>query len=126
MVSILFQNLSDTFGLQITNNNMTDWENDWTVRSMVGEKRGIDFIMASRSLAVTESKSTKEIDLGSDHRAVKTHFDLGIVRYWGKSHTPKMKGWRPCLDHSLTKARRQRRRIDTTNQHMDISSQMDG
>ena len=38
---IPLQNLSDAFGLQITKNNMTDCENDWTFRSMMGEKQRI-------------------------------------------------------------------------------------
>ena len=92
------ENLSNTFGLQITNNCVNDCENHWTFSTSLGEKRRIDFIMASRSLTIKNSKATNEIDLGSDHRAVKALFELRDTRYWGKSHTPKMKGWRPYLD----------------------------
>ena len=95
---IAVQSLADAFGLQVTNNADTDWENQWTFRNTMGIKRRIDFIIASRSLVASESKATVEIDLGSDHRAVRTCFGLGAVRYWPQTHTPKMKGWRACLD----------------------------
>ena len=36
--------------------------------------------------------------MGSDHRAVKVRFDIGERMYWEKTLTPKVKGWRPCLN----------------------------
>ena len=36
--------------------------------------------------------------MGSDHRAVKTRFDIGGVRYWEKYATPKIKGWKVCVN----------------------------
>ena len=54
--------------------------------------------MASRSLPIKSVEATNEIDLGSDHRVVKTCYNLHGTRYFEKSHTQKMKGWRPYLD----------------------------
>ena len=92
------QDLSYAFGLNICNDGTNEWDDDWTFCSFMGIKRKIDFIMASRSLVVRHCIATNEIDMGSDHRAVKTCFDIGGTRYWEKHVTPKIKGWRPCLD----------------------------
>ena len=78
------ESLSNAFGLNITNDGINEWENDWTFRSSTGVKRKIDFILASRSLVVRDSIATNEIDMGSDHRAVKARFDIGENVYWEK------------------------------------------
>ena len=90
-------NLANSFGLQIGNNSMNDWENHWTFRSSLGVKRRIDFIMTSKSLHLQECQATKNIDLGSDHRAVKGRFGLGSAKYTQRSPNMKMKGWKLVL-----------------------------
>ena len=37
--------------------------------------------------------------MGSDHRAVRTRFDIVGTRYWEKQVIPKIKGWKPRLNH---------------------------
>ena len=91
-------NLVNSFGLQISNDSLDDWDNNWTFRSCLGITRRIDFIMASKSLKVCQSYATNEIDLGSDHRAVKACFEIGCAKYQKKKPTTKMKGWKLVLD----------------------------
>ena len=69
---IAMENVANTSGLRISNDSVNDSDNNWTFCSSMGEKRRLDFIMASRSLTIKSVEATNEIDLGSDHRAVKT------------------------------------------------------
>ena len=60
--------------------------------------RRIDVTMASKSLEVLQSHAYNDIDLGSDHRAVKACFTIGCAKYQKKKTITKMQGWKPVLD----------------------------
>ena len=66
--------------LNLLNDEDVPWENQWTFRSCLGDTRKIDFLLASSTLAFSRVHATSEIDLGSDHRAVKADIHLGVAR----------------------------------------------
>ena len=49
-------------------------------------------------LTIQDSHATNDIDLGSDHRAVKCCFNVGCGGYQKKTRYPKINGWKPILD----------------------------
>ena len=87
---VALRNLSNACGLNITNERTNEWENDWTFCNSMGITRKTDFVMASRSLIVKNSSASIDIDMGCDHRAVKTRFDMNGVRYWEKTKRMRM------------------------------------
>ena len=67
-----FQNIVDGVGLLTTNESDTPWENQWTFESTVGVRRKLDYIMVSRSFQFVRSSASNQLNLESDHRAVKS------------------------------------------------------
>ena len=49
-----------------------------TFESSMGERRQIDFILSSARIPIIAVEATRAIDMGSDHRAVKCVFEIGI------------------------------------------------
>ena len=94
------QSLIDSFGLCITNALDTPWDLQWTFQSMMGIKRKIDFVFVSRSFQIISGQGSKEIDLGSDHRAVKSILHVRKrVRRCAKPKTT-LKNWTPHISPS--------------------------
>ena len=50
----------------------------WTFESSMGERRQIDFILSSARIPIIAVEATRAIDMGSDHRAVKCVFEIGV------------------------------------------------
>ena len=91
------QSLVDSFALTITNNLDIPWEMQWTFESSMGIKRKIDFVLISRSFELISGHASNEINLGSDHRSVKS-----VVRIQGASRkrgkfAATLKNWKPVL-----------------------------
>ena len=72
--------LQHSASLNVLNDADAPWENQWTFRSCLGDKRKIDFLLASTPLIFSGVHATSELDLGSDHRAVKAEFNFGVAR----------------------------------------------
>ena len=73
---IALDELAHEFGLEICNrygNCTCDYA--WTFKSALGVKRRIDFILVDSSLRSHDSRAVDALDLGSDHRAVRTSID---------------------------------------------------
>ena len=67
---------------------------------MMGIRRKIDFIFVSRAFEVISGEASKEIDLGSDHRAVKSVVRTKKrIRQYLKSN-PSLKNWTPQIGPS--------------------------
>ena len=62
----------NSFGLCIANNSDIPWDMQWTSESSMGTKRKIDYIFVSACLEILSAHGSKEINLGSEHRAVKS------------------------------------------------------
>ena len=94
------QSLTDSFGLCITNVLDIPWDLQWTFESMMGIRRKIDFILISRSFELLSGHASDEINLGSDHRAVKSVLKCRKpARKYRKSH-PTLKNWTPIIGPS--------------------------
>ena len=90
----------DSFALTITNNLDIPWEMQWTFESSMGIKRKIDFVLISRSFELISGHASNEINLGSDHRSVKSVVRIqGVSRKRGK-FTATLKNWKPVLGES--------------------------
>ena len=68
---ILIKQLSEEFGLRITNGTIPESANDWTFCSSMGITRRLDYIFASHSFFVHQVGPCDILDLGSDHRVVR-------------------------------------------------------
>ena len=53
------------------------WEKQWTFISTLSVKRKIDFLFASSAFGPNSAEAVSSIDLGSDHRAVRTEILIG-------------------------------------------------
>ena len=93
-----FQNVVDAYGLEITNTSDTPWEDQWTFESSMGERRKLDYIMVSRSFHLVSSTASNQINLGSEHRAVKSIIVAGTCRHHNTRKNVSMKNWVPKLD----------------------------
>ena len=85
--------LQHSLSLNVLNDSSTPWEEQWTFRSSLGDKRKIDFLLASTSIIYGGVKATSEIDLGSDHRAVKGELYFGPPLLRNHRKNPKCR-WR--------------------------------
>ena len=85
---ILIKQLSEEFGLRISNDNMPQGTNTWTFCSSVGVKRRIDYILVSNNLLIHEAGPSGILDLGSDHRVVRTVLIVRklVKRQWEKRY----------------------------------------
>ena len=68
---LALQNLVEAFSLRIANHSDADWDKQWTFRSNMGIKRKIDFVLVSKMIDIQTANASMEVDLGSDHRAVR-------------------------------------------------------
>lgn len=85
--------------VKVTNGEGLDSaEDSWTFRSSLGDLRRIDYILASFGLSADSSNAVWDVDLGSDHRAVKASFSFlsPDLENWKKE--PSRRGWKPILD----------------------------
>ena len=66
------QELVDSFSLQICNDpHRLEFDDAWTYQHTLHGRHHIDFILASRHFQIEDGKAVSELDLGSDHRAVR-------------------------------------------------------
>ena len=79
------RDLANEHGLIICNDD--DQANYWTFESCLGIRRKIDFLLVSDDTECHNCEATDDLDLGSDHRAVKACFELptGLRRRQGRS-----------------------------------------
>ena len=106
----LLRQLSTICHLRIANEIVDDMNTSdhWTFESSMGERRQIDFILSSARIPIIAVEATRAIDMGSDHRAVKCVFEIGIpiIR---KKRRKRIRTWKPrevfeyheCLDNSI-------------------------
>ena len=85
--------LQHSLSLNVLNDVNTPWEEQWTFRSSLGDTRKIDFLLASTSIEYVGVHATSEIDLGSDHRAVKGELFFGLGSVCNRRKNPKCR-WR--------------------------------
>ena len=98
---ILLNELADAYNMNITNGNTDNGTDDsWTFCSSMGAKRRLDYILASSNLQVMSASPTGELDLGSDHRAVHTCFNLQRASIRKRRKPTIKRGWKPALDLS--------------------------
>ena len=93
-----FQNVVEGFGLLTTNASDTPWENQWTFESTMGDRRTLDYIMVSRSFQFNCSSASNQLNLESDHRAVKSIIVPGGSTHVRTRKEKSMKGWMPKMD----------------------------
>ena len=93
-------NLVNGYGLKITNALNDPWTDQWAFKSMLGDLRKIDFVLVSKVMDVHSAKASDELDLGSDHRAVKAVLVLRKRCYYIGARQKNMKGWQPQCDTS--------------------------
>ena len=63
--------------VKVTNGEGLDSaEDSWTFRKQLRTLRRIDYILASLGLSADSSNAVWDVDLGSDHRAVKASFSF--------------------------------------------------
>ena len=60
--------------------------------------RRIDFILASLGMVADSANAVWDVDLGSDHRAVKVSFSFMLPDLENRKKGPSKKGWVPTLD----------------------------
>ena len=69
--------LQSSFGLKLLNAVDDPWEKQWTFISTLSVKRKIDFLFASSAFGPNSAEAVSSINLGSDHRAVRTEILIG-------------------------------------------------
>ena len=94
----MIKQLSGEFGLRITNDTILEGASIWTFCSSMGVKRRLDYIFASNDFLIHEAGPCGILDLGSDHRAVRTVLTVQkqVKPRWEKKVS--MKGWRPTIN----------------------------
>ena len=94
----LLEHFSQEFSLCITNGSIPEAIDDWTFRSSMGVKRRLDYVLNLECFLLKESSPSEILNLGSDHRVVRTV--LTIQKRTKKKYEKKvqMKKWRPILD----------------------------
>ena len=66
------QELVDSFSLQICNDpHRLEFDDAWTYEHTLHGRHHIDYILASRHFQVENARAVSDLDLGSDHRAVR-------------------------------------------------------
>ena len=75
----LLRELSVICHLRITNeiHEDMDFDDHWTFESSMGVRRQIDFILCSARIPTITVEANRAIDMGSDHRAVKSMLFIG-------------------------------------------------
>ena len=68
--------LCQEFDLAIANDDTGNINSYWTFRSSMGFLRRIDYVLFSRGLIKRAAYASNELDLGSDHRAVRAEFEF--------------------------------------------------
>ena len=68
----------------------------------MGLLRRIDYVLFSRGLVKRASYASNELDLGSDHRAVRAEFEFQRPAESFKAKRKSMKGWMPRFDEDGT------------------------
>ena len=89
-----------SFGLSIANKSDTPWDMQWAFESSMGIQRKIDFIIVSASLEIISGHGSNEINLGSDHRAVKSTLKIQDVVRKRVRFAPTLKNWKPVIGGS--------------------------
>ena len=90
-----------TFCLTIANKSTTPWDDQWTFRSCLGDTRKIAFITVSSAFQCIDGKAVSEIDLGSDHRAVRGHLQVHAFKPYIRDKKKKIKKSRLVLELAL-------------------------
>ena len=73
-------------------------EHSWTFRSQLGTLRRIDFILASPGIVNESANAVWDVDLGSDHRAVKASASFMMPDLDNRKKSPSRKGWKPTFN----------------------------
>ena len=74
------------------------WADTWAFESSMGVRRRIDYILVDARLDVMDAIATHDLDLGSDHRAVRAEVRFAPRRPRIKATRPRQRGWQPHLD----------------------------
>ena len=82
--------------LRITNeiHDGMDFDDHWTFESSMGVRRQIDFILCSARIPTIAVEATRAIDMGSDHRAVKSILNIGTPQQ-SRRRKKRVRGWKP-------------------------------
>ena len=85
--------------LEMTHGREGDaWGDTWTFISNLGRRRCIGYILVDGRLKIRQSRAVDELQLGSDHRAVKADIEIGKARARHVRRRSSLKGWEPELD----------------------------
>ena len=92
----ILRELSAICHLRIANEIHGDMtiEDHWTFESSMGIRRQLDFILCSARIPLLSTHSDRAIDMGSDHRAVKCIFKIGVPSRQ-KKRRRRVRGWKP-------------------------------
>ena len=74
----------------------TTFENLWTFRSCLGEKRILDYCFVPSEIIVQSSSSTNDLHLGSDHRCVQS-----CILLPSEGYTRRQKKYKKKVDWAL-------------------------
>ena len=79
---------------------MNDEENIniWTFESSMGIRRRLDYILVDKRIKIHAAEATNEINMGSDHRAVKANIEIRMQKKKSRPHRKRTKNWKPILD----------------------------
>ena len=69
----------------------TNFEQLWTFKSCLGNKRTLDYCFVPSEMVVQHSNSIGDLDLGSDHRAVQCCLMLQVNAFSHKGHKRRHK-----------------------------------
>ena len=96
----MLKQLSEEFGLRITNDTIPDSIDSRTFCNSMDVERRLDYIFASNNFLIHEAGPSGILDLGSDHRVVRTVLIVRklVKRQWEKKVS--MKGWRPITNEN--------------------------
>ena len=89
----LLRELSVVCHLRISNeiHDHMDFDDQWTFESSMGVRRQLDFILCSARVPTIAVEATRAIDMGSDHRAVKCIFAVGVPQH-SKKRKKRVRG----------------------------------
>ena len=98
------RSLIDGYGLQISNEAITlDASDAWTYEHPLHGRHQIDHIFASYALLIVDGKAVNDLDMGSDHRAVrmKMHVKWKLQSPRKRKRKRVKRGWKPSDENHV-------------------------
>ena len=112
---LLLYELISGFNLQVCNDPFTlHHDHAWTYQHTLHGRHQIDFLFVSQHFTIDDGRAVNELDLGSDHRAVRACVQLPTQIQRRRICSKRVKrGWRPS-DNFVTDVEE---KLDSTSVH---------